>query len=49
MVGTESLTSNLSLLRIDSPVATDWQEESVNFTKDILSAIRKDIGPNLKQ
>ena len=28
---------------------TNWQEESVSVTKNILCAIRKDIGPNLKQ
>ena len=28
---------------------TDWQEELVSFTKNILCAIQKDIGPNLKQ
>ena len=30
-------------------MVTDWQEELVNFTKDIFCAIQKDIGPNLKQ
>ena len=34
---------------MDSSVLTDWQEESASFTKDILSAIWKDIGLNLKQ
>ena len=28
---------------------TDLQVELASFTKDILCAIRKDIGPNLKQ
>ena len=46
------------MLRVDSPVSgidghgekiTDWQKELVTFTKDILGAIREDIGPNLKQ
>ena len=28
---------------------TDWQEESVSLTKDILCVIQKDIGANLIQ
>ena len=52
MIGTESLTESFVAAenRFSSGhKKTDWQEELVSFTKDILCAIWKDIGANLKQ
>ena len=52
MIGTEPLTESFVTAENEfssGQKITDCQEELVSFTKDILSAIWKDIGPNLKQ
>ena len=51
MIGTESLTESFVAAEngfSSGEKMTDWQEESVSFTKDILCAIWKDIGPSWK-